>query len=166
MRHTRLRLMQAADLPAVLRIQREAYGDHYQESAAVLGRKLALAPGGCRLAERHGRTAAYVFAHPWRADGPPPLHAPLADLPGEADCVFVHDLAVSPHARSGGVAAGLLRDVAAWAAAQGTPRLTLVALADAAAYWTRHGFAPAPAGGTLPPGYGEGALFMSRPTGQ
>ncbi len=162
MKFSRLRPMKASDLPAVMRIQRAAYGDAYQESAAVLGRKLELAPDGCWLAERGGEPAAYVFAHPWRADAPPPLHAPLAALPDQADCVFMHDLAVAPSARGGGVAAGLLRGVAGWASRQGARSLNLVALADAAAFWARHGFTPVPGGEDLAAGYGAGALFMRR----
>lgn len=74
----RLRPIAPADLPAVLAVQRAAYGDAYQESAVVLGAKLARAPGGCWLAEGRDGVLGYVFAHPWAAE-PPPLHVALAD---------------------------------------------------------------------------------------
>lgn len=156
----RLRPLRAVDLPAVLRIQREAYGDGYQESAAVLGRKLQLAPQGCWGAEAGGELIAYLFAHPWWREVPPPLHVPLERLPAAADSLFVHDLAVSARARGGGLAAGLLARVARRARADGHRWLNLVALADAVGYWRRHGFVPVAGGGPLPAGYGEGALFM------
>ena len=155
-----LRPMRADDLGAVLRIQREAYGDGYQESAAVLGAKLALAPQGCWLAEHGGEALAYVFAHPWHEAAPPPLHAPLMALPAATDTVFLHDLAVARAARGSGVAAGLCAKVEAWARRCGARSISLVALAAAVPYWRRNGYAAVAQ--TLPAGYGVGALPMRR----
>ncbi|WP_248281098.1 GNAT family N-acetyltransferase [Azoarcus sp. TTM-91] len=156
-----LRLMRSGDLPAVLQVQRAAYGDGYQESAEVLGAKLALAPAFCWVVEHGGAVGAYVFAHPWRRQAPPPLHSRLAHLPPAADCLFVHDVAVLPALRGAGAAGALFRQVAAEAALRRMSCLTLVALADAIAYWQRHGFSAQSTG--LPEGYGTGAAFMSLP---
>lgn len=154
-----LRPLRADDLPAVLRIQREAYGDAYQESAGVLGRKLQLAPEGCWLAEAGGEGVGYVLAHPW-SDGAPPLHAEVERLPVGAEHGFVHDLAVSPCARGTGVGGRLLARVADWSHAAGHRGLRLVALADAVAFWRRLGFSGIPF--RLPEGYGAGAVLMQR----
>ena len=154
-----LRTMRAADLDAVLRIQREAYGDAYQESAEVLGRKLDISPGACWLAERGGEALGYVFAHPWRA-GAPPLHERIDSLPARADHGFLHDLAVSPRARGLGVGRSLFGKVTNWSAQAGHRALTLVALADAVGYWHGLGFAAVPQ--VLPDAYGAGAQFMRR----
>lgn len=158
----RLRPIAPADLPAVLVVQRAAYGDAYQESAEVLGAKLALAPDGCWLAEGRDGVLGYVFAHPWAAE-PPPLHVALAAVPAGERVAFLHDLALLPQGRGGGLAARLFERVVAWAAREGLGRLMLVALADARAYWLRKGFASArPAGcAALPAGYGTGADFMT-----
>lgn len=155
-----LRPLRAADLPAVLAIQRAAYGDGYQESAAVLARKLALAPQACWLAQRGGEAVGYVFAHPWDERGAPPLHVALDGLPARADRGFVHDLAVSPAARGLGVAAALFGRVRDWSRAAGHRGMRLVALADAVAFWSRQGFSPLPEG--LPAAYGAGARLMER----
>ena len=155
-----LRPLCMSDLPAVLAIQRAAYGDGYQESAAVLGRKLELAPQACWLAQSDGIAVAYVFAHPWNDAGAPPLHAPLQALPANAAHGFVHDLAVSPAARGLGVAAALFGRVRDWAAGAGYRGLRLVALADAVPFWARQGFAAVPE--VLPADYGEGACSMER----
>lgn len=153
--------MRALDLSAVLQVQRAAYGDGYQESAEVLGAKLALAPNCCWVVEQQGKVGAYVFAHPWRRQAPPPLHSRMESLPRAADCLFVHDVAVMPALRGVGAAGALFRQVAAEAAVRHLPCLTLVALADAIPYWQRHGFRAQPAGS--PEGYGAGAAFMSLP---
>ncbi|GAB1459159.1 N-acetyltransferase [Thauera sp.] len=155
-----LRPLCMSDLPAVLAIQRAAYGDGYQESAAVLGRKLELAPQACWLAQSDGIAVGYVFAHPWNDAGAPPLHAPLQALPANAAHGFVHDLAVSPAARGLGVAAALFGRVRDWSAGTGHRGMRLVALADAVPFWARQGFAALPA--ALPPGYGAGACLMER----
>lgn len=159
-RRLALRPLRPTDLPSVLAIQRAAYGDGYQESAAVLGRKLELAPRACWLAESGGVAVGYVFAHPWSDTGAPPLHAPLLALPARAGQGFVHDLAVSPAARGLGVAAALFGRVRDWSAAAGHRGLRLVALAEAVPFWARQGFGPLPA--VLPAGYGEGACLMAR----
>lgn len=155
-----LRLLRADDLPAVLAIQRAAYGDGYQESAMVLGRKRELAPAACWIAHAGQTAVGYVFAHPWSDTGAPPLHAPLAALPAAADRGFVHDLAVAPDARGLGVAAALFARVRAWSSAAGHRGMCLVALADAVQFWARQGFSPLPA--ILPAAYGDGACLMER----
>ena len=162
---TVLRRMQPGDLPAVMAIQREAYGDAYQESMQVLGDKLALAPQGCWLAECNGVAVAYVLSHPWHSVAPPPLHAPLHEVPSVPQCLFLHDLAVVPAARSGGVAARLLERVTDWAVTQRVSRIALVALASAAGFWGRQGFVPVTHSSVMPDslsGYGAGALLMQR----
>lgn len=158
----RIRPIVFDDLPAVLAVQRAAYGDAYQESAAVLGAKLSLAAGASWLAERGDGVLGYVFAHGWVAT-PPPLHVALEAVPAGERVGFVHDLAVLPRGRGGGLAGRLFERVVAWMRAEGLTRLTLVALADAQTYWRRKGFVPlAPADGTvLPAGYGRGAILMA-----
>lgn len=151
--------MRPADLPAVLTVQRAAYGDAYQESAGVLGAKLELAPAACWLAEREGEVLGYVFAHPWRRT-PPPLHAAL-DAAEDAELAFLHDLAVAPAGRGAGLAAALFGEVAAWAGRCGFAELALVALPDACGFWRRHGFsAVADVAQGVPADYGPGATLM------
>lgn len=156
--HTRP--LRAADLDSVLAIQRAAYGDAYQESAAVLGRKLALAPRACWLAEIDGQPVGYVFAHPWHDLAPPPLHVELVPVAAVAQLAFVHDLAVAPAARGAGVAAALFSRVRQWSAQARHRRMLLVALKDAPGFWQRHGFRALAR--SLPPGYGDGACLMER----
>ncbi len=156
-----LRPLRAADLSAVLAIQREAYGEGYQESAAVLGRKVELAPRACWVAHLHARAVGYVLAHPWDGADAPLLHAMLPALPAVADRCFIHDLAVVPAARGLGVAAALLACVRGWSRAACHSGMRLVALADAVPFWVRQGFRVLPA--VLPAAYGEGACLMEQP---
>lgn len=156
-----MRPLLPGDLDAVLAIQRAAYGDAYQESAVVLGRKRDLAPGACWLAELDGRAVGYVFAHPWGELEPPPLHVELRPPGADAAYGFLHDLAVSPAARGAGVAGALFGRVCEWSLQAGHRRMMLVALHDAIGFWRRQGFDALER--SLPTGYGVGACLMARP---
>ncbi|MFT4173458.1 MAG: GNAT family N-acetyltransferase [Rhodocyclaceae bacterium] len=152
-----VRPMQAHDLPALHALQCRAYAPGYHEPEAALASRLG-APGAlCFVAWRGTQAAGYVFAHPW-AGTPPALHAALPSC-GAPDHLFIHDLAVCPAQRGSGAAAGLLDRLLNATQAAGLAQARLVAVADAVAFWQRHGFAAQP--GTLHASYGR-ALYMAR----
>ncbi|WP_237269506.1 GNAT family N-acetyltransferase [Pseudothauera hydrothermalis] len=154
-----LRPLQPSDLPAVLRLQARAYPPAYHERAEVFATRLALAPGGCWIAERGGEAAGYVIAHPWQDAQPPDLHAPLSmSSAPQGDIAFLHDMAVCPQARGIGLAQGLFRKVRAWAICQELSAIVLVSLPDARAFWQRLGFVDHAR--TVSAGYGAGACCM------
>lgn len=153
--------MQAADAAAILQLQQAAYPPSHHESWAVLGRKLALWPAGCWVLEDEAGLLAYLFSHPGRRDAPPLLHAELS-LPARPDAYALHDLALHPRAQGRGLAAGLVEQGLAAAAAAGLSVLSLVAVQGSAGFWARHGFCavlPAPA---QLASYGGDAVFMRR----
>ncbi len=157
-----LRPMLADDLPAVLTVQRLAYGDAYQEAAEVLDAKRQRSPAACWVACDAEGVAGYVFAHDWPGDAPPPLHAALPPV-GASSCGFLHDLAVAPRAHGCGLGAALFLAVQQWSVAAGHEALNLVSLDSAVAYWRRAGFAPiTPADASVLVAYGDGACFMRR----
>ncbi|WP_228720661.1 GNAT family N-acetyltransferase [Nitrogeniibacter mangrovi] len=151
--------MRPDDIAAVLRLQRAAYGDAYQESAAVLLDKLAQGPAFCRMACEGEAILGYVLAHPWALDVVPPLHRAMA-LPAPADAVFVHDLAIAPSAQGRGVGRRLADAVSASAGTR-FAHMALVALDEAVAFWQALGFVPRAPGNALA-GYGAGARYMVR----
>lgn len=155
-----LRPMTAADLPAILGVQRLAYGDAYQETAEVLDAKRQRSPAACWVAcDAHG-LLGYVFAHDWPGAAPPPLHCPLPAV-AAAQCAFLHDLAVVPRAHGRGVGGALFAAVRQWALGARHEALNLVSLVGAVSYWQRCGFAPvAPADASAMAAYGDGACFM------
>lgn len=154
-----VRAMRADDLPAVLHIQAAAYPVALHERAEVLARKLSLAPHWCRVAELDGQVAAYLFSHPWSGETPPAVHAWLECLPHRPDCWFVHDLAVHPQAQGRGLASQLLDPTRAFACSSGCRHALLVAVAGAAAFWQRLGFAELPSSSALA-AYGSDARLM------
>lgn len=155
-----LRPMTADDLPAILLVQRLAYGDAYQEAVEVLDAKRKRSPAACWVACDAAGMAGYVFAHDWPGDAPPPLHVVLPAA-AVSTCGFLHDLAVVPRAHGGGVGAALFAAVQQWSLAAGHEALHLVSLASAAGYWRRAGFVSiVPSERSAMAAYGEGACFM------
>jgi GNAT superfamily N-acetyltransferase len=164
-----LRPMVAADLPAVLAVQLQCYPPELIESAEALASRLALAPDLCWVATRGRALAAYLFTHPWPSSGLPALDARLSrqhesDPAGELTW-FVHDMAVAPTGRGGGLARRLYEAARMAAVRAGLRSSRLVAVQAAAAWWQRLGYAAvthaagAPAPATLAR-YGDGAVLM------
>lgn len=155
--------LQASDMDAVVAI---AGGMHpaLPECREVLAEKLRLFPAGCRKLVAGGTMCGYALAHPWLLASPPALDALLISLPADADCLFIHDVAVLPEARGFGAAADFVADAEAVARARGWPAIALIAAYGTARLWRRFGFqAPAAA----PPAaklaaYGAKARYLVR----
>src|SRR5690348_12245337 len=106
------RPMMAADLAAVERVA-EIVHPLYPESEEVPRERLSLFPAGCLIAERApGEVLGYAVSHPGLLGRPPALDSRLGELPADADCLYLHDVALLPEARGLGLGeslVGLLR---------------------------------------------------------
>lgn len=165
--------MRAADLPAVLAIQAQCYGDALVESANALESRLTLSPATCWVAalatpSHHGHSspslAAYLFTHAWPEASLPPWNGQLVcDWPDTEPLTwFIHDMAVAPIGRGAGLASRLhdaARDVAL---NDGLRSSRLIAVQAADGYWRRLGYAPLAAGthAAKLAAYGEAAVLM------
>lgn len=171
--------MQISDLPHVMGVQAQAYGDVMLESEATLASRLALSPGTCWVAvdavdaadathvsTNEPRVAGYLFTHPWRLAAPPPLDIVLDALPDAPDCWYVHDMALAPRTRGAGVASQLYAAALTAAQSLGLQTSALVAVQQSQGFWARFGYVPAPDVSPLIAaklaGYGDGAVFMTR----
>lgn len=172
-----LRPMQVADLPGVLAVQAQCYGNMLLESEAALASRLALSPATCWVAQAGNEPAAgaplaaYLFTHAWPRSTLPTLDGVLpAAVPAAATAVagltwFVHDMAVAPTGRGGGLAQRLYRAAQATALQAGLHHSRLIAVQAAGAWWQRLGYRPLDAAQTAPfaaklAGYGAGAVIM------
>ncbi len=149
--------MTADDLPDVKRLSDAIYDATLSESAEVYAEKLALYPAGCFLLAEGARTLGYLLTHPWRKGSPPEIDQLLGGLPEEADCYYVHDLAVLPDARGTGAAHAAMVLVRTAAMREGFCLVRLVAVGGAKSFWQRMGFARIAAADA---GYGPGACLM------
>ncbi|MGU3658537.1 GNAT family N-acetyltransferase [Methylobacterium fujisawaense] len=156
------RPLRAADMGRVQAIS-ELLHPALPERLEVLDEKRRLSPGtclGCGGEEIRG----YGIAHPWLFGRIPALDEFLEGLPPEPDCLFVHDVALLPHARGRGAAARYIRLLSGLAHAAGLQGLACVAVYGSERLWSQLGFEVVTDGSLqskLGP-YGEAAYMTAR----
>jgi len=159
------RPMRPDDIEAVTAVARLSFPDHFEDQTCFENR-LALYPRGCFvLTDGQGPTRGYLIAYPWKTESAPPLNTVIEGLPADATLIYLHDLALHPDARGGGVTGAIVELLAGQAAEDGWPAIALVAVNDAVGFWTRHGFVeqPAEAMAAKLASYGADARYMLRP---
>lgn len=153
----------ASDLPAISAIAARIHPD-LPESPDVFAEKMRLCPEGCRVLVADDGIAGYGLAHPWKQHRIPPLDGFLERLPDDADCLYVHDVAVLPD-RRGGAARAYVATIEDLARSIGIATLALVSVYATRPLWERLGFRPVTAKAELRAklaSYGEGATYMLR----
>ncbi|UPK24689.1 GNAT family N-acetyltransferase [Bradyrhizobium sp. 195] len=157
------RAAHASDLAAISAIAARIHPG-LPERPEVFAEKMRLYPDGCRVLVADDAIAGYGFSHPWKQHRIPPLDAFIARLPDDADCLYVHDVAVLPDFR-GGVLRAYIADIEQLARASGIATLALVSVYATRPLWERLGFRPATTDADLRAklaSYGEGATYMLR----
>lgn len=139
----RWRPMRGEDLGAVVAVA-DVVHVNYPEDPAVFANRLNLFAPGCLMAEEDGRVLGYCIAHPGVVGDPPPLDSVLETLPANADCLYIHDVALLPKARGrhlGVALARLLEDVAR---EHGFAAMALTAVNNSDGFWGALGYGPRP----------------------
>jgi ribosomal protein S18 acetylase RimI-like enzyme len=157
------RLAHAADLEAISAIAAQTHID-LPERPDVFAEKMRLYPQGCRVLAAGHEIAGYGIAHPWMRHQIPPLDSLLGQLPGMADCLYVHDVAVLPQYR-GDVARAYVATVEELARSSGIATLALVSVYGTRLMWHRLGFEPVTPDAALRAklaSYGASATYMLR----
>ncbi|WP_426615173.1 GNAT family N-acetyltransferase [Bradyrhizobium sp. McL0616] len=134
------------------------------ERPKVFMEKMQLYPRGCGVLVANDAIAGYGLAHPWKQAEIPPLDGFLGRLPEDADCLYVHDVAVLPDFR-GGVARAYVAMIEELARASGIATLALVSVYATRPLWERLGFRPVTPDAELRAkltSYGESATYMLR----
>jgi GNAT superfamily N-acetyltransferase len=136
----------------------------YAEDMEVFDERIRLAPEGCFVLARGETIVGYFCSHPWMRKKPPALHQLLGDIPAEADCWYVHDVAVDQAARGGGVVAAICERALAVARDKGFCTAMLVAVGGAGGYWEKLGFKDATTDALRLKlrDYGDDAVYMER----
>lgn len=159
------RPMRPTDIDAVVEVARLSFPNHFEDRPCFENR-LALYPRGCFvLADGDGGVRGYLIAYPWRAESAPALNTVIEGLPAEPALIYLHDLALHPEARGGGVTGRIIERLAEQVAEDSWPAIALVAVNDAVGFWSRHGFVeqPAEAMAAKLASYGSDARYMLRP---
>jgi GNAT superfamily N-acetyltransferase len=138
------------------------------ERPEVFAEKMRLFPEGCLVLCTGEAIVGYGIAHPWKLRRIPPLDGFLESLPSDADCFYVHDVAVLPAFRGGRTAEPYIQTIETLATSAGIGFLTLVSVYGTASLWERFGFRMVTADVALRTklhSYGETAKYMIRDLG-
>jgi ribosomal protein S18 acetylase RimI-like enzyme len=165
MKQFEIRQMLATDLDSVMSIQAACYSGDIPESRTSLLAKFEASPETCLIAQREDQVLAYLFAMPWLSVAPPSLNANTCHLPFNPDCLYLHDLSVSPHLRGTGAGAALVRMFFELQQQAGLPSACLVAVQNSVPFWRRFGFEVTQGDAVLLEklaSYGADARFMQR----
>lgn len=161
----KLRPMQASDIPAVMTIQEESYPDELLETLEVISARLASFPDCAWVAEEAQEACAYLFAYPARRGRITPFDGAFAQH-DDADCLYLHDLAVGLLASGRGVGPALVQHALAQAGARGLQHSALVAVQGSRDFWSRMGYEVCPVDDAAQTEnlatYGGSAVYMTR----
>lgn len=158
------RPMTVADLDGVVAVARASFPDHF-ESRACFENRLALSPAmSFVLAGADDTVRGYLFAYPWKGETAPALNTLIEAIPGEADRIYLHDLALDPAVRGGGHTRSIVERLVDQVRADGWTMMALVAVNDATAFWQRMGFnaVTSPELSAKLASYGDDACYMVR----
>jgi GNAT superfamily N-acetyltransferase len=153
----------ASDLPAISAIAARIHLD-LPERPEIFAEKMRLYPDGCRVLVADDDIVGYGLSHPWKQHRIPTLDGFLGRLPDDADCLYVHDVAVLPD-RRGGAARVYVATIEDLARSTGIATLALVSVYATRPLWERFGFRPVTANAELRAklkSYGESATYMLR----
>lgn len=159
-----IRPLRSGDLPAALAIQAASYPAFLWEDEAAFLSRLEIAASYCFAATRGDALIAYLLAHGWPREAPPPIGTLLPRRAGR-EVLFIHDLAVSAAGRGSGIGRRLVAMAFDRAAKDGLAVAELIAVDGAADYWRKLGFGEAPCSAALAAkvaSYGPAARWMTR----
>ena len=131
--------LQETDIDEVARIAEEIHPT-LPERVEVFAEKARLFPHGCFKLECDGNMMGYALSHPWKLYAIPPLNEFLRELPANADCIYLHDVAVLPPARGRGAAGIFIDRITAVARRMHVFHLACVSVYGTDALWSRFGF--------------------------
>jgi GNAT superfamily N-acetyltransferase len=138
-----IRRLEHDDLAAALALQAASYPAFLREGSEAFASRLTAAASYCLAAMRGEALVAYLLAHGWASEAPPPVGTVIAaDGPGEV--LYVHDLAVSSDERGSGLGRQLIGHAFDLARRDGFRRAELIAVEGAAGYWRSLGFVESP----------------------
>lgn len=133
------RTMTAQDIPALERIQEDAYGVHFLEPSEIIAARLAACPETAWVAEGQGRVCAYLVGYLSECGKITKLHESFINSENP-DCLYLHDLALSPSAQGQGIGRGLIETAEKFARDKNLNALSLLSVQNSKMFWQKFGF--------------------------
>ena len=117
------------------------YPSQLWESNTSFRRRMEQFPEGCAACvNAKDELVGYMFCHPWKKDSIVPLNCEDLVIPDDADCFYIHDIAVIPSYRRKGIARAFLGMAVIFARRNGFDEIKGVAVLDSHSYWAKRGF--------------------------
>jgi len=136
----KIRPMALKDLVCIERIQTEAYGNYFLESADVIAQRFHASPATAWVADRGDMVCAYLVGYLSKVGKINPLNAPFVP-DTESNCLYLHDLALSKSAQGCGLAKQLIQVAAEYALNNAATTLALLSVQNSKLFWQNIGFA-------------------------
>ncbi|RVT45276.1 GNAT family N-acetyltransferase [Rheinheimera sediminis] len=131
--------LSALDVPGLMLVQQDCYSEELVESAAVMAERILAFSQTCWGYFVEQQMAGYLLAYPSVLGSITPLAAAFP-LYQNANCLYLHDMAISSDFRGQSLAPKLLKHATAEAEKMGLQVLALVAVQGAEDYWAKQGF--------------------------
>lgn len=154
-----IRMATLADLDDILRLKALAYGEYFNEPAEGLIAKLMLANESSFVALKDDGVCAYAIAFPWVSGELVMLHSIDISLTGNANVMYIHDVAVDSQHHRKGIAQSLVDAIMKRSTQLELHFFELVAVQDSKDFWPRNVFTETGIAGAE---YGADAKKMSR----
>ncbi|MBU1619798.1 MAG: GNAT family N-acetyltransferase [Gammaproteobacteria bacterium] len=132
-------VLSVIDLPQLMVVQQDCYSEELVESAAVMSERIAAFSQTCWGYFMDAQMAGYLLAYPSVLGSITPLAAAFP-LYQNANCLYLHDMAISADFRGQSLAPELLKHATAEAEKMRLQALALVAVQGAEGYWAKQGF--------------------------
>jgi GNAT superfamily N-acetyltransferase len=139
-----IRAIQPDDWPQIDRVQHACFPATAIESTGALKSISDAASAFCSAAEENGVVVGYLLSHPWISGDLPALNEPLTGCPADADTLFIHDMALLPEARGGGLASRMVNRVLDAARERKLSGASLLSVQKTTSFWARFGFEKRP----------------------
>jgi predicted N-acetyltransferase YhbS len=135
----KIRPMIASDLGAIEVIQAEAYAGYFLESVDVIAQRFSLSPTTAWVAEHEGDVCAYLVGYWSKVGKINPLNAPFSHVEN-ANCLYLHDLALLKTAQGFGVGRRLIQAATDHALQNAAGAIALLSVQASKAFWQGFGF--------------------------
>ena len=110
------------------------------ESPEVFSEKVHLFPSGCFKYVKNNNVMGYGISHPWLLFQIPPLDELLGGIPTNADCMYIHDVAILPAARGNNAAGKYVDKIREVAKLNNLEKIACVSVYGTDVLWGRFGF--------------------------
>ncbi|NOL51033.1 GNAT family N-acetyltransferase [Pelistega suis] len=161
-----IRPAQEGDVAAICALQKQCYSEAFHENEIAFLSKINGAKGLCWVAENQGQLLAYLMSVPVKTPYIPCLNMENYQQPDGADMLYLHDMAIVPHARGLGLKRRLLDKVLAHAQQAHFRQAILIAVQNSVPIWEKEGFSIVDASvlelAEVLQSYGSDAKLMSK----